>query len=154
MKKSNSALYEQIMRNVSKEVKRALNESLVNEQTQYVAGPIMLTATEDSWEEGQNPDNSSEWEEYTKFRADSIKDLVKKVGDYYGCGLDSTVIYDDYVLMDAIVDEHNIVLNPAEIEEWKKGVIKAYSLEVRFNILKQTTILHDELVANGFESYD
>jgi len=56
--------------------------------------------------------------------------------------------------MGTTTDEHANRLSDEDIELWKQGKIKGYSLLVRFNVFKQSTVTHDELVASGFESYE
>ena len=54
MKRSNKALYEQIMRNVSREVKKALNENFnykLSESAEITLDTISILCTSDSWED-------------------------------------------------------------------------------------------------------
>lgn len=59
MKRNNKALYESIMRNVSKQVKKALNESLSDKNIAYASSPIESIQT--IWKEVRNVLERSEW---------------------------------------------------------------------------------------------
>lgn len=54
MKRSNKALYEQIMRNVSKQVKKALNEDVTNETELYMVYPAQRWIDGDIYVEPTN----------------------------------------------------------------------------------------------------
>lgn len=155
MKRNNKALYEQIIWNVSREVKRALNEADETSSIKYINSDIFCILTEDNFEEGENPDTSERWTEtHFKRKASSIKEVVEQIADFYGCDYDSINIYEDYVDMGTTTDEYANRLSDEDIELWKQGKIKGYSLLVRFNVFKQSPVTHDELVASGFESYE
>lgn len=155
MKRNNKALYEQIIWNVSREVKRALNEAEDNtSKTMYACSDILCTLTEDDYKNGEDPNTTEQWTEKNFYHnGSSIKEIIDRVATMYNCK-DSICIYDDYVLMNTITNNYGERLSDSDLQKWKKGQIKGYSLEVRFNIFKQTTVTHDELVANGYESYD
>lgn len=59
MKRNNKALYESIMRNVSKQVKKALNETLSDKNIAYASSPIESIQT--IWKETRNVLERSEW---------------------------------------------------------------------------------------------
>ena len=155
MKRNNKALYEQIIWNVSREVKRALNEAEDNaSNVMYVNSKISTRLTEDNYTEGEDPKTTLyQTDNYLKQKGSSIQELVERIADFYGCD-DNIGIYDDYVLMSTITNKDKRRLSDDELELWKQGKIKAYSFEVKFNVLKQTMVTHDELVASGFESYE
>ena len=59
MKRNNKALYESIMRNVSKQVKKALNETLSDKNIAYASSPIEGVYA--IWKDARNVLERSEW---------------------------------------------------------------------------------------------
>ena len=91
MKRNNKALYEQIMRNVSREVKRALNENLqeesLSDSAEITLDTISILCTSDSWTDVYEKEDQqqvrSEWRNvvnYIKSRITALKSNNIKCG--------------------------------------------------------------------------
>lgn len=74
MKRNNKALYEQIMRNVSKQVKRALNEDATNENELYMVYPTQRWIDGDIYVEPDHIQVFSSHESALEWSVNSIFD--------------------------------------------------------------------------------
>lgn len=122
----------------------------------YITSSLVITDTPDNYENGENPSKYNVFESDEQFEADSIPELINKIGETY---LDSTnvddfmkcaVVMDDSVSISGMVDELGYPgITESEWEDWKTGEIDLIAREIRFDIEKVVSISHDELV-NAF----
>lgn len=125
----------------------------------YIATSLIITDTPDNYKNGESIDCSDVFEINTPFAADSIPELINKIGNTY---LDSTnvddfmkcaTVIDNSVSLTGMVDqEGDACISSNEWIDWKAGIIDLFAREIRFDIAVKMS--HDELVNAGIEDYD
>ena len=139
-------------------IRKCVNEALETDNSDntgyYAATDLSFTLVEDSYKEGEFSDAERYWSSKEKFEGNTIRDLVSKIADKYGCELEDVYIYDDYVMMNSLTDENLSRLSNDEMNQWRNGKLKGYDLEIRFKVVKKFPLSHDELLTSGFDSYD
>lgn len=125
----------------------------------YITCSLVITDTPDNYKNGESIDCSDVFEINTPFAADSIPELINKIGKTY---LDSTnvddfmkcaTVIDNSVSLTGMVDQDGeACISAIEWEDWKNLEIDLLAREIRFDIAVKLS--HDELVANGIEDYD
>ena len=121
-------------------------------KSKYMALNIRFRMVEDSYEEGENPNDEHYWDTTQRFEGDTIQDVVNKVAKEYGFDAKDAYVFDDIIAIEMMVDRNVCELSKEEEEMWRKGKFKAYNYEVRFDVIAMQRINHDELVACGYES--
>lgn len=125
----------------------------------YITCSLVITDTPDNYKNGESIDCSDVFDINTTFTANSISELINKIGKTY---LDSTNV-DDFMKCATVIDnsvslngmvgqEGEPCISASEWEDWKNLKIDLLAREIRFDIAMKMS--HDELVANGIEDYD
>lgn len=156
MKKNRIRLTEAQLKRVIKEsVRKVLREGDENSNDVYVAINIQHRSAEDSYENGENPNNEAYWSEYgdVNIKGSTIQELIQKAAEHYDYKPEEIGVFGDQIRMECLADEDNIRFSEKQYGRWKQGQIKGYNHEVSFNVVKQTPLSHDELVANGYEDW-
>ena len=125
----------------------------------YIATSFIITDTPDNYKNGESIDCSDVFEVSSPFAADTIPELINKIGKTY---LDDTniedfikcaIVMDNSVSMKGMVDqEGDACISSNEWIDWKAGIIDLFAREIRFDIAVKMS--HDELVNAGIEDYD
>ena len=137
----------------SKGTERPVTEAMKKSGRYFVKG-IWFSATKDDYKEGETG-KSNDFDVSYSFYGDTVTEVVESVLDYFEYDKENAVIFDDYVMCDALVNKDNVVMSKKEIELWKQGKMDAWNLEMRFEVFKIEGVGHDELVKEtGIESYD
>ena len=143
----------QLHRVIKESVRKVLKEN--NNNGTYRAIDISYRSVENSYENGETMDTEQYWSSQNMpFKGNSIKELVSTIADHYDCDLEDVYIYNDFVMMGCMTDENNMRLDDNEMNSWRNGEMKGYYFEIKFRVVKQSPLSHDELVSSGFNSYD
>ena len=138
----------------SKGTQRPVNEAKLKKSGRYFVKEVWFSATKDDYKEGETG-SSNEYDVKYSFYGDTVTEVVENVIDYFYYDKKDAMIFDDYVICNALVNNDNVVLTDKEIELWKKGKMDAWNSEMRFEVFEIKHLGHDELVKEtGIESYD